>query len=412
MPSRNKTAPSVKTPAHRWLDAMGKRIVTAQRDAAAFTDMGQAMAKLLVKGGRYFTPPAVKYWPIENTHRAGGIMGIRPWRADDARKGDVVYLSVPDRRCWRDDGLKLLKEIVAGRAELFVNGRPDDLPDGVSEKRFAAFTGGSTADQGMYRFDTFTPLAPTRIIDQFLRGWSVTGELVAACTRLGKMPTLWMSVWMEGARARNDSFVESRNDREPFYPPMFHENYYVPPLPAGYATAQFTQFVETLRQTLLSQTDRLRRAASMLCETLNAGNRVRVVAVGHSYPMILELDGRQDRAYPLNWGGSVSDLSRAVPGDYGRGDAMLHLGYSPVCVDDVRMLLKRGLRLVHTSPYGRPDALNDSDNFLWFDLPWRIGDATVEIPGYSARMLPASSSAHTLAYFAILCELAEQMGWK
>ena len=48
---------------------------------------------------------------------------------------------------------------------------------------------------------------------------------------------------------------------------------------------------------------------------------------------------------------------------------------------------------------------------MWFDLPWRPGDAEVEVPGYSVRALPGSSSAHSMGYFCLLSELAQQMDW-
>jgi hypothetical protein len=75
-------------------------------------------------------------------------------------------------------------------------------------------------------------------------------------------------------------------------------------------------------------------------------------------------------------------------------------------------LLKRGIRLIHTTPYGPMAAMKPNKNFLYFDLPWRPGDAEVDIPGYAVRILPGSSSVMTMAYNAILCEMAERMGWR
>ncbi|MCX7933960.1 MAG: hypothetical protein N3A66_01720, partial [Planctomycetota bacterium] len=107
-----------------------------------------------------------------------------------------------------------------------------------------------------------------------------------------------------------------------------------------------------------------------------------------------------------------SDLRRALPRDFGPGDICLHLGYGPTQPEDVAYWCKRGVRLIHTSPYGRTPGLRDHPRFIWFDLPWRPADATVDVPGYSVRLLPGSSSAQTMAYFAILSEAAEAAGWK
>ena len=89
----------------------------------------------------------------------------------------------------------------------------------------------------------------------------------------------------------------------------------------------------------------------------------------------------------------------------------LHLGYRPADVLAIEAVLKRGIRLIHTSPYGRPAALEEHKDLVWLDLPWRPGDACVDVPGYSVRILPMSSTCHTMAYFAILSEMAERMGW-
>ena len=82
-----------------------------------------------------------------------------------------------------------------------------------------------------------------------------------------------------------------------------------------------------------------------------------------------------------------------------------------VDLDDVQKILDRGVRFIYTSPYGRPEKLRDHENLIWLDLPWRPGDATVDVPGYSVRILPMSSSAHTIVYFQLMCELARRMGW-
>jgi hypothetical protein len=158
------------------------------------------------------------------------------------------------------------------------------------------------------------------------------------------------------------------------------------------------------------QADKLAVAGAWMADAIRAGMRVSTVLVGHSYPEILELDDA--RRYPLAWLPSVSDLRVAHPRDLGPGDVALHLGYAPVDVGDVEKILGRGVRFIYTSPYGRPATLRDHENLIWLDLPWRPGDATVDVPGYSVRILPMSSCAHTMVYFSLICELAQRMGWK
>ena len=220
-----------------------------------------------------------------------------------------------------------------------------------------------------------------------------------------------MSVWLEGALVRNASFFRHDNVREPWHPPLFHDSIYIPPLQAGAVAETFLMELEKIFRTVLQQTEKLATAGQWLADAIRAGRRPSVVLVGHSYPQILELP-KEGSDYPLAWLPSVSDLRKAHPAELSKGDVALHLGYSPVDVADVQRILDRGVRFIYSSPYGRPATLKAHPDLLWLDLPWRPGDATVDIPGYSVRLLPMSSSAHTIVYFAVMSELADRMGWR
>jgi len=178
----------------------------------------------------------------------------------------------------------------------------------------------------------------------------------------------------------------------------------------GSVGGAFVDELEKIHAQLLSQAAALARAGQWIAKAHRAGKTAHAVAVGHSHPQILELNHAP--RYPIQWGPSMSDLTKAVPDTLGRGDVALHLGYSPVDVGDVARILDRGIKFIYTSPYGRPAALKDHPNLLWLDLGWRPADATVDIPGYSVRILPMSSSCHAMAYNAILAEFAAQMGWE
>lgn len=400
--------PSSETPAAAYLRLIRRSLRGIRRDVPKLTELGEAMARRVLAGGDLFPPAIAQFWPREFGGRAGGLMGIRApdWKPQSNK--DVAYFAVPDPRHWDPRKDERLRQLVESKAELFVIGRPEDLAATGSRRRFAGFTGGAAPEAGSYGLGEVRPLAPLRPFEQLVRGWSAAGEFVGACTRAGRMPTIWMSVWLEGAFVRNASFTPPSNLHEPWPTPMFHAERCVPPLAPGYAAREFLDFVEGMLATLERQLDSLARAGRWLAEARQAGRRLWTVAVGHSYPEILD---RPASGYALEWGPSVSDLRKAVPRDLGAGDVALHLGYSPVDVNDVIGILKRGVRFIYTSPYGRPAALGNRRNLLWFDLPWRPGDACVDVPGYSVRIIPSSSAAHTMAYFAIVSEMAERMRW-
>ena len=396
----------------RYLELVKTHLDGVRRDFPRLIELGEAMAAPLMRGGNLFAPQIGTYWPSEFMGRAGGLMGVKPATYAAESENDVAFTTLPDPRRSKLADDPRWQRLIASPAKIFVIGRPEDLAGACTLQRIAGFTGGAGADEGISACGDLKPLAPIRPFEQLVRGWITTGEMIAAMTRAGaggRMPIIWMSVWLEGALVRNASFFRHDNLREPWSPPLFHERIYVPPLSAGRMAGEFLGELERVFAVVARQAERLSRAGAWMAEAARAGKRISTVLVGHSYPEILEFADMTK--YPLAWLPSVSDLRLAHPQDLGAGDVALHLGYAPVDVDDVQKILDRGVRFIYTSPYGRPAALKDHQNLIWLDLPWRPGDATVDVPGYSVRILPMSSSAHTMVYFSLICEMAQRLGW-
>jgi len=399
---------AARTPAAQYLKLIRQSLAGIRRDVPRLAKLGEAMARPILAGGNLVPSRIAPFWPSEFTGRAGGLMGLRWFDYVPRTRNDVAYFALPDPRRWDPRKDDLLQKLIKSPGELFVVGRPEDLKALGSTRRFAGFTGGTAADAGLYGTEAVRPLAPLRQFEQFVRGWATAGELIAACTRAGRMPLVWMSVWLEGALVRNAHFMPHNNRREPWPAPMFHRDVYIPPLAPGHVAGEFLDFVEGMLGALERQLGALARAGEWMAAACRAKKRVFAVATGHSYPEILE---RPKEGYPIEWGASISDLTKAMPADLGRGDVSVHFGYAPVMVEDVQKILARGIRFIYTSPYGRPAALKDHKNLVWLDLPWRPADACIDVPGYSVRILPSSSSAHTMAYFAMVAEMANNMQW-
>jgi hypothetical protein len=397
-----------QSPAETYLAGARKRLAGIGADAPQLIALGEHIAESILAGGQLFTPRVAAYWPSEFNHRAGGLMGIKPGNYQPTSNKDVALFAVP--RQWDEPATKELARLVESKARLFAIGRPEDIEDRAPVKRFAGFTGGAKPGDGLYGVENHRPLVSYWQLEQFVRGWITAGEFIAACTRAERMPALWMSVWLEGGLVRNSAFLKHHNLSEPWFAPMFHEDWYVPPLRAGYMAREFLAAAESIRTTLGAQSKQLATAGRWLADAKRGGRRIWTVCVGHSYPAILEIP-KDCRDYATEVGPSFSNLTKAIPADLQRGDVVLHLGYAPVDVAHVKQILKRGLKLIHSSPYGPRAGQPEHENFLWLDVPWRPADATVDIPGYSVRALPMSSTAQTMALFAILSEMATRMKW-
>lgn len=410
MTPSQSTVEMIGSSAAEYLHLAGEALAAGRAAVPALAALGERMAEPLLAGGDMFIPAIAEFWPHEFCYRAGGLMGLRQ-SAKAQNERDVAYIALPDPRHWDPAGDEALQTLIASPAQIFVNGRAEDLAALGSTDRFAGFTGGASPDAGPGRFGEIQPLVPLRVLDQLVRGWALAGEMITACIRGGRMPTIYMSVWLEGAVLRNASVsgLPDDNRHEPGgrNAPLFHETRYIPPIPPEAVAQAYIEEAERLHAALTDQTDALRQAGQWMAQARQAGQRVHCVAVGHSYPRILEL--QRDRDYPVTWGRSSSNLGSALPEELGTGDVAIHLGYAPVQLPEVRQWLDRGVRLVHTSPYGRPDDWPDHENLLWLDLPWRPADATIDVPGYGVRILPTSAVAHTMAYFAMLCEMVSAL---
>jgi hypothetical protein len=402
---------SVRTPAQEFLAEARRRTAALRRETAHFTRLAEKMARPLLAGGDICLPPVGSFSRSEFSGRAGGLMGIR-WPEGPGSNKDVAFFGLPDPKGWKPQEDEAFQKQLRSRRRLFVIGRPDELEGGF-RRRISGFTGGARAEEGLHALGEHRPLAPFRPFEQLVRGWLTAGELIAACTREGLMPAIWMSVWFEGSLARNTSLIKHEsNRREPWLVPLFHgKEFYVPPLPAGHVAMEYLGLVDSMIETLDRQARALAQAGDWMARAHRTGKRVAATAVGHSYPQILGLP-KESSNYPVRWGPTNSDLAIAAPADLGRGDVYIHLGYAPVDVGKVSAILRRGIRFIYTSPYGRPKELKDHESLLWLDLPWRPGDASVDVPGYSVRILPLSAVAHTLAYFSLLSEMAGRMGWR
>src|SRR5687768_3501871 len=269
-----------------YLELVKRSIARIRRDLAQLTRLGEQMAQpLLSGGGNLFAPQIGTFWPTEFGHRAGGLMGLKPASYVARSQDDVAFTTLPDprRNNLRDD--QRWRQLVESPARIFVIGRPDDLAGACPLQRVAGFAGGASADEGLYAFGDLAPLAPIRPFEQLVRGWLTTGEMIAAMTRAGagaggRMPAIWMSVWLEGAMARNAAFFKHDNLREPWYPPLFHEKIYIPPLPPGHVAEEFLSELERIFAIVTRQTQQLSAAGAWMADAVRAGKRVSTVLVG------------------------------------------------------------------------------------------------------------------------------------
>ena len=402
-------ADEVECPAVRYLDGIAEEVAAARRDLPRLTKLAEQAAGNLLAGGELIAPPVAPWWASELTGRAGGPMRVMR-DASKAGKRDVALFALPHPALADLKTAAALQSVLDGSADLYVLG-PDSIvstyrtPDGrmIGGRRKLACLGGPPMGAGLFPRQNLPPVAPFRPVAELVRGWVFIGEVVAACTRQGKMPTIWQSIAIPGSRQRNASIKTTSGPHAGQFP-FLHADRRVPPMPPGKAGAAYLDAIARYLRVLRSQADRFARAGQWLADARRSRHRVVAIAQGHSPVLIVGRDNETRVPIKLYAGDYVKGIvPHAKP-----GDAVVALCYMAIPVEAVIGTLDKGCRVVIACPYGLPDALKDRPNLLWLDTAWQVGDAAVDVPGYDVKMLPASAVMQMSALYALVAETVGQ----
>ncbi|MFZ4395761.1 MAG: hypothetical protein ACOYOU_09070 [Kiritimatiellia bacterium] len=223
--------------------------------------------------------------------------------------------------------------------------------------------------------------------------WVWTGEFVAACTRLGKMPLMFQGFAFPGGRERalklgGPAVLGGAGCGSEW---LFHDQ---PPEPvaAGVTGRAYLLEVRAILERVWSrETGNIRRAATVAAQAREKGHTIRVAAEFHAF------NGIRNRPCNASW------LSYGMPRDAGSnsikaGDVILCMGYTEVrkdCADAARaagatFMTSFSSCLERRRLSERPTGENRRPDELFIDQHWPFGDAVVQFPGYDIKLLPPS----------------------
>lgn len=224
--------------------------------------------------------------------------------------------------------------------------------------------------------------------------WAFTGELVAALTRLGKMPPMYQSVLVPGGRERNTPHLQRQWDDA------------VPPIRAGILGRTYlVRIANALRSLVSCEGATLTRVGTLAAQTLKAGRSVWCEPVGHLPPEVAGAAGDPGLFKQLRLGTHPEKLPEMVK----TGDLLLYIGYYEPFGPWVTIAHDAGLTVV-TAVSGTPQmAARDTGADIAIDPQWAFGDALVEVPGYDIGILPPSGALQMTLYWMLVAETAAQM---
>ncbi len=340
----------------------------------------EAAALRLASGGRLWLA-GDRGFVLEGLHRAGGLMSAQALPPlPSLQPNDVLLyglISPPqagDITLWRQARTKNALCVILGPRAL-------SLP---AEAGIFLAVPTPPADNPV-ALPTASPLLAAAL-------WTFTGELVAAWTRLGKMPTLYQSVLVPGGRERNA--VRQGQMWEPFSVP--------PILPYRLGRTYLARVSHILRTLRATQLEKFHLAGQLAAQALQAGRTAWLVTAGHLPP---ELPGQ------IGDPGILRPLKRREPDRLQElvqsGDVIFYVGYFEPFGPWPQEAHKLGAKIV-TIVSGTPERPAEA---MGADINlngcWPYGDSLVDVPGYDIKILPASGVIQATALWMLVAETVQ-----
>ena len=367
------------TAARSYLERVVAALDAMERDMPAITAAAELAAE------RYVNHPQGTLGVLgdpgffrEATDRSGGIMRVFGGAHAAGDKGIMLFCL--SERGW-DQDIKQAKYfsgtgsmiIAFGRRQLLDRAREAGCP--MAAALDLHVPGDGTWADGSLPVDRPARLAAL---------WLWTGEFVAACTRRGRMPPMYLGYAVPGGRERAAKF--GRHVR-------FHDETPAA-VPAGrVARAYLAALRRDLRAVADHEMDEIVRTADLALEARDAGRGVYAFLHGHA--VHCSLGGPADPGYFTQANRDWVDLKDEI--ELHGGDFMFCLGFDqPFDGDWFKELAPRlrrdGVRLaISVTDYKHEaiSAIPSGEPFI--NQHWGFGDAVVELPGYDVKILPTSA---------------------
>lgn len=222
-------------------------------------------------------------------------------------------------------------------------------------------------------------ISPT--LTMAIQAWMFTGELISACTRLGKMPVLYESIGLYGGILRQQKYQGNNI--------FWHDTHQVPQISAGLLATEYANLVSAmLRRCEARHRSDFDTVGEWIADAKKTSRTLIMYSMGHLFPDEVGKTaiGSMFRSEVWNAGFSYIPEPKDV---YAKGDVVIHIGYQ----HPPRTMLERaenaGAKAVYVAPYMDRDFPTD-ENTVWIDPMYPFSDACVPIDGYDIPALASS----------------------
>ena len=324
-------------PAEKFIGSVLECVNYTDTHIGSMTRPAEEAAKRLVQGGRIFitddeslflsgddkvrvSEAGVVYtihdqsggFVAEACHRAGGLGFLEPLSDEvNLTAADVVLIGTldlhPEEQRAHITAIKQKGTLVI----VFGSGKSSIAP----MADFVIDNGLGAGLAPVFDIGSYKPTGPLAGIANIINMWTFTSELVSACTREGKMPTLWQSMFVPGAEARNERIGKS----------VFEADIHVDPVEPQVLGRQYVAavrgFFEKIRTNELPD---FQNAGKMCADTISHGNNVVTYLIGHFMTSQSRMPDFPDVFTVLD----QTNIPEQIDEKLHQGDVLLHVGYS------------------------------------------------------------------------------------
>ncbi len=370
-------------------DAYGEALQNALTNCygrvASWTPGAEQAAANLVAGGALYVGGSMPGFDIEALNRAGGLCLVqRLLPQTQTKSGDVVFYAVLAHGA-PTDGEQVAKLRQSG-ALVVVFGHAGTP---------AANAATTVVEPG---FELRSDGLPRDGVMNVANLWAFSAEMIGAMTRQGKMPTMFQSVAMPGARERNADVRQQ----------PFHTDRTVKPVPRYrlgrlYLARQQRHLLWLRRPAGL---EALARAATLAAEAKRQHKTLWVWLYGHYPPYVAGTPG--DPGLWKSFTGAVSPDT--VAKQVHAGDVFCHIGYVSIESAIFGAAKTAGAKTIAAVAGTRTAAPADHQvPDVWIDPHWVLGDADIEVYGYDVPILPPSGFVQVAIYWMLTAETLARM---
>ncbi|MGO8930471.1 MAG: hypothetical protein ACLQU3_26690 [Limisphaerales bacterium] len=346
--------------ADNYLSRLRDTVSGTRSNLATLTQSADHAAKEFLAGGDLWVAGRQADFISEACGRAGGLMAIVALGQQVPSSHDIVLYAVPGPL--EEADLRIVNEWQA---------------KGATVIKFCS-------PAGLYH-DHF----PIDTVANVINLWTWTGEFVAACTRLGRMPVLYQSYGLPGGPERGKKYERRR----------FHDDLTISPIGPGVLGREYlNQIDRMLAKVNETQMPKIRQAAKWWGLVPKAS--ATTLVTGHMFPRHMQ-DPRtvptcEFVAVPAWENKDLFDASRPPP-------FVLYIGYQFAPQKLVDQAKAMGVKLVYSDvqPCQPPEPVS---NILYIDPAWPLTDGCVTVPGYDIPSLPASGVVQAAIYWTIASE--------